>query len=405
MGWQFLNTLLQPREIAGVEIRLVEQDLVCDYVIVQKKSGKVVIVEKSEASLHFDALLAKLSKSIPLCLVLGGKGVILKKHAVLSDNIEEALGGLFPNIQIASFAYQHIRMSKNSVIALARLEQVASLIRKFNDAGHEVLNIDLAFGSLPSVMPMLKGLASPLATSEWELTPSEDGLADFSPHPPSQALSYQLGDDAFTSNHLASLAACLHTFLGPVESLQNVDVLLISKQNYKYKQLFRFAGISFLAFMLVALLVNTFLYFSWSEKLQQQSLSLATQGNVIAKLDSLQSQYSAQRQFLEKNSLGQSSLTSWYADQIGASMVGGIRLIELQIFPANPESKKDENSVQGFLSDRILVKGNSQRSVQLNEWIKKLQSLPWVKEVKVMPYSENREGKGEFELQISINGL
>lgn len=402
MRWPFLNTLLQPREIAGIEVRLVGQELMCDYVITQRKSGRIVIIEKSEASLHLDALLGKLPKGMPICLVLGGKGVVLKKHAVLSENIEEALGGLFPNIQIASFAYQHIRMSKHSVIALARLEQVASLIREFNDAGHEVLNIDLAFGSLPLVMPMLRDLASPLATTEWELIPSEGGLADFSPHFSSQPIAYQLGNDTFTSNHLASLAACLNTLLSPGESLQNAEVLLVSKQNYQYKQLFRFAGISFLVFMLVALLINTFLYFSWSEKLQQQSLSLATQGNVIAKLDSLQSHYNAQRQFLEKNSLGQSSLTSWYADQIGASMVDGIGLTGLQIFPADPENKKDEKLVQEFLGNRIIIKGNSQRSAQLNEWIKKLQLLSWVKEVKVMPYSENREGKGEFELQVSI---
>jgi Tfp pilus assembly protein PilN len=403
MRWQFLSNLVQPREIAGIEVQFVEQTrFACDYVVVQKKSGKLNIIEKSEEPLSLEAILLKLPKGIPLCVVLGGKAVVVKKHTMLLDNIEEALGGLFPNIQATSFAFQHIRLSNNSVVALARLEQVDALIELFNTAGHDLMSIDLAFGSLPSVLPLLKGLGTPLYTNEWELYPSDEMLADFSPRPHSPPITYHLADDAFTSHHLPAFAACLNSFLGPIEPLYNTPDLQRSKKNYQYRQLFRVAGVSFLSLMLIALLVNTFLFFSWSEKLQQQSVALAMQGNSLTQLDSLQSQYNAQRQFLEKNSLVQNSLTSWYADRIGASIVAGIRLTALQVFPTNPEIKKDEKVAELFLNNKILIKGSSKSSALLNEWIRLLQSLPWVKEVKVLPYSENMEGKGEFELQLKI---
>jgi hypothetical protein len=50
----------------------------------------------------------------------------------------------------------------------------------------------------------------------------------------------------------------------------------------------------------------------------------------------------------------------------------------------------------------ITVKGVSHNSIVYNEWIKKLQTLEWVKTVKHIDYKDLTIELGEFELKIFI---
>ena len=122
----------------------------------------------------------------------------------------------------------------------------------------------------------------------------------------------------------------------------------------------------------------------------------------LSALDSLKKELNEQRDFLNENAVLSPSKLSFYTDQIGVSLPIGIKLREMNIFPTIKSTQREDEGKFLFDNQIINLKGTCRESIILNNWIRSLKELSWVKEVTVLPYSETSSGVGDFEIQITI---
>lgn len=401
---QFIQRhILNPKKVAGVKIHTGDNgNTVFNYVLLEQKSGQAVMTDKSEYDYSFDQLLQKLPRGIPVGLAVDGNSVLVKKSPSSNSDPTDVLPHIIPNIQIQNFTFQTIHLQDTGVFALIRTEILDEYIRQFDERGHHALSCNLAFLGVEQLLVAVPESFNPLCTARWEIVHAKGMITGFQLRKDPTSVSYLLNGTPVTDRHVLALTSALQSLLGTEPDLQNAPSLHLARKNYLYERVFRFGGILFLAVISVALLFNAFFFFEYTRKLEQQTITLAANQKQLVHLDSLQKLHHTKQQFLEGNSLMRPSLTAWYADQIGASRVEGIRLSELHIFPPEKANKTKEVE-QHFQSGLIKIKGISRQSADLNRWLNILQSLEWVKEVKVLPYSENREGQGEFELEVRVN--
>ena len=105
--------------------------------------------------------------------------------------------------------------------------------------------------------------------------------------------------------------------------------------------------------------------------------------------------------FIEMSGLKNASRVSFYADRIAMDLPEKIRLIELNVNPLEKKIKTGEPIVFGH--NNIVVKGNSKRSSDLNNWILILKQNDWVSDILVINYQqENPLEPGVFEIKISV---
>ena len=101
--------------------------------------------------------------------------------------------------------------------------------------------------------------------------------------------------------------------------------------------------------------------------------------------------------------LNKNSKTSFYADQIAASVPKGIQFSVLDIFPLiEKQNNFQENQLQEFKQNIILIKGLSKSSTVYNQWVRKLKKLDWIKTVDHLDYKDVDRNNAEFELRLGI---
>ena len=398
------RTFVSPRTVAGVEIRPDGAgNFVCDYVVLEQRSGKAEVVEKSAAPCTPEQLAEKLPRNIPVGLVVNGKGVLVKKGPGTGGEPGDVLAHLLPNLQIQEFAFQTLDLPDGQAFALMRAESLLACIRLLEERGFRVLAADLAFAGVGNFLAAFREAPQPLPVAKWLLTHESGAVTGFQADgedAPEQALP---GGSDLHTGHILAFSAALGRLLDTDTGLQNLPSLDSARREYRHEKLFLTGGIAFLALLLLGLLANTLFYFNYQDRLGRQALVLARHERQLAYLDSLQRLYQERQRYIGSTGGGQPGLSAWYADQIGASVPEGIRLTALQVNPAEKAGKFQDKELH-FQSGVIRIKGISRQSTDLNRWLKALKALDWVREVQVLPYSENRTGVGEFELELWLTG-
>lgn len=396
----WLQRIVRPAQLAGLGLQVGPDQVVrVEFVLLRYKAGKLSLEAVSKTSGTWEEVLAQLPPGAPIALAVDGKGILIKRCPPVSGALPEFVAQVLPDIQTASFAFQAISLPQESVLALVRQEFINTYIRQAETAGHRVLHLDLAFLGLETLLSLLPDVVE---IPFWQLQQAEGRLSGFQTGSEGAAGSFNIGEEQVSARHLRAFASALAPFSGTGNTVSQLPAVQASLRNYQLERYFQVAGFAFLGALFLALLLNTLMFFQLDKRLQQQSLSLAVHQEQLALLDTLKSKYQEKQLFLDQNSLASPSITSWYADQIGASVLPGIQLTVLQIFPLENNRKGPKTEGPRFANGIIRLKGISQRSPDLNQWIKVLNAMAWVREVTVLPYAETTDGKGEFELEIRL---
>ena len=397
---KWLQRIVRPARVAGLSLQVeADQSLRVDMVLLRYQAGKLEVEAISSTPGSWEATLAQLPADIPVALAVDGKGVLTKRCPPVSGALPEFVAQVLPDIQATAFAFQLMSLPRESVLALARQELLNHFVRQAEAAGHRVLHLDLAFLGLETLLP---ALPDPVEMPFWLVQHAEGRLTSFQAGSGSDSRTFSIGDQQVPARHLTAFAAAMAPYAGAANGVSQLPAVQASQRNYQLERYFQVGGIAFLGFLFLALCLNTLLFFQLDKQLQAQNLSLAAHREQLALLDTLKNKYREKQVFLDQNSLASPSITSWYADQIGASVPPGIQLKALRIFPEDSRRKGAKAEGPRFVPGLIQVKGISQRSPDLNQWIKVLNSMSWVQEVTVLPYAETSDGQGEFELEVLV---
>lgn len=332
--------------------------------------------------------------NIPYAVSISGKILNRELSGVIDQN---PIKLILPNANENEFLSQkdHVSASLDH-ICIVRKDLIDSLLQLFSEAGKKVVRFSLGSVSvkvLGAVMPAGKYYAGTQL-----LTISKEGnvLIEKSDHSIPRLMARDL---MITSDQIVSYTNALSLAL--IQNAPSIEHILIeeNRTELQAKRIFELTGISILIFFFVLLQANSLVYQNLSDRQNEQAEIIKSTADLDARLEVLKTERDNKVSFFRSNGFLGSSLTSWYADEIGKSVPANIRLNSLEI---NPRIKSSKEKIE-FDRNRIYISGKCSKSIFLDEWIQKLRNLNWARQVILKDYKLNLEsGKGDFSLQIDF---
>jgi Tfp pilus assembly protein PilN len=215
---------------------------------------------------------------------------------------------------------------------------------------------------------------------------------------------YQIGDDAISSRNLLAYSAAL-TFLLNDPGIVKTDSPSIKYQNEEFrgKNLFRLSGYSIIGMLLIVLLTNFFFYNYYKNENGRLSSEAASYQNILQEVTVLENKIKEKEGFMKRAGWLSSPKTSFYADDIAATIPSSIKLNSLKVNPVNTKNSRKERK-QVFMSDTLLVSGSCVNATALNPWMNELKSKKWVQSLSHLNYSyDHKTSTGNFEIEIRVN--
>ncbi len=394
MNW--IKENIRFNELACIEAKL--QGEVCTFNFVQlKKKASKIVVELEEIGLSLSELEAFANKKIPTVLTINGQEVLHRQLKGEAETEEEMVQKILPGAKREQFYLQKYLGENQKVwLSLIRKSRLDELLKNLQNQSWCIVSIGLGGYNLASLL-LLDENVSGLNVLEHRLQVGTDGLIDH----------YQVHTDLLfdteNKNCLAKLelkeeasmvayASGLAYFLG-----NQCEVLLPEvehqKEEQQYKKVFQKLAWGMLIGTLLVLLGNAVLFMDLFEKNNQAKGAIEHNQQAIAKVEALEAKIKTQDDFLNKMGGNLSrSKTTYYVDNLMGSMPQYIRLNKLSFVPV--VEKKNEIKLEKNI---LLLEGISENSLYLNNWIKEIKNIDWVKEVDI----ELEETK--FQLMVHLN--
>ncbi|MCB9266028.1 MAG: hypothetical protein H6558_13450 [Lewinellaceae bacterium] len=387
--------------VCGVEACLLKgrEEPVFQLVELERVGDEARIVGRKMELGSWEELSNALPEGQPVALSITGAGILHRRVEGRSGEWHELVAQAMPNAKAAGLAGQVEPAGERPWLAVARRESLIPVLNLFR--GRPVAALFIGGLNIGSVLPLLG--EGEVRTGCYRLEVGEGQLVDISPFEGQETSLHHPGGEELDGRLMPAFAGALQLALGREVPVYNLPEMEELKTEYRQERLLWLGGWGALLALLLLLLAN-FLAFSWlSSRNQELEAALAFNRKQVEEVQELEKALQEKNSFLKGSNILSASRTSFYADEVGRIAPGGITLEELWIFPLqNPDVKRDKQDGFVFQDNLILARGLSRNSAILNLWIKQLESLDWVKEVKVLPYREDENGAGEFELHIII---
>lgn len=405
-----LNKITEAKTAAGIEIvMLADSVFSINLVLLKKVKSSLVIEKQQEGITSFDELTAALDPKIPFVLVINGKGVIHRKITVNEkDTSATLLNKLLPNANLIDFEIQQTPVDEShGLISVIRSVTVNQLIdeltkRKLRNMADCLLGPFVVNGVFGLLHPSLL-LNNELRFGNYQLKLYEHEIKDIVITAEQNTEPVQVGDNVISSQLLIAFSAALSYFTGNHNGIHDSELIQTLKDEFKQKQKFELRG----AFLLIAsfsiLLVNYFVFNHFWTKNGEMAAILASNQSALQRFDTLKSQLTVKKEFLERNGLLENSRTSFYADQLAAVLPSSIQWTDVSI---NPILKKKSDEVQeglSFENKTIRISGKCQKTTDLNSWMKRIKEKNWIQGVTLTNYTRQHETEdGNFLLEVKL---
>ncbi len=369
-----------------------------------RKKGSKISTEKSISGIKNIASLKEyLSPALPVSLVIGGRGLLHKKLS-RSENESDAmlLQKVLPNANAEDFYIQRTPAGTDKqFVSVARKGVIGALLKELNDAGFMITSCSFGPFCVNALLPMLPAstVNSEIETEHYRLSVSDGKIVDTS----APLLigvdrgGLLIGSEEVTKNTLLSFAAAFSSLLNLQTDI--IPSVAGSREEFKQKTIFQKTLKVSLAGIFLLLLVNYFAFDHFWKKSNELKSRYSLNQESVQKLEKLKKEIAEKEQFYERTNILSPSLTSFYADRIAAELPEHIKLSRLEV---HPKQKSAEEGSLSFSSRTVNVKGLCRKSIELNDWMKEIRKSKWVNEVKLLNYSQDKDG-GEFNLEIQLN--
>ena len=407
-GVIFPNTTYPPRNVAGLEVFFEKDSRITFTLVLIKRNGSLFeIIQTFSAMEAFDELIGKVEKDSPVVVTISGAG-ILHKQMVDDPNrsLLNSFTKIFPHSNPNEFYIQKSNDEGNntSYISVLRKDQLDRLLTKL----HNIKVISVVFGpfAIIRLLPLIESTSfinDSILLGRYQLSFNNNHIENISWSEKVEASDkIKLSHEEYDSASLIPYASVMNYYAaGNLITEAEIESVISQKQDFQYEGKFRLAGISLAAIFFVILLANFFLFNNYFSKSNDLKQSLSINSRSIDQLDSLKKELDSHKQVLASYNFKGMSKTSYYADQIAASVPHSITLEELYLFPL----KKSDAGSEDLLFDdkKILISGYSRASIELNEWIKQLQQNNWVGKVNILSYNQTGgKDKGKFSIEVEL---
>lgn len=401
-----IPTFSKYKKIAGIELLIKnDQCRAFNIIILNKKKNKLEIIDQFEELTSIEQIKNSVNDiaKLPIALLINGKPVLHKKLPNNRITDTSPIKIAIPNANSEDFSYEIFRGETHSWISIIRKQFLENVIKEFADSGISLVYLSLGVFSIQHILSLLNPKRTELFTSIYQLNIAQDEIATVLSLKEELINSkYQLGEDEIQHRLLLAFSVSFVNLLDIPTELYNASFIKESADEYYYSFLFTKLKWNGLIGLFGVLLINFMLFNYFNNKNQASGVQLSMFKEQLSQLNLLKQRHQEKQIFFKQTNVLKPSKKSWYADQIAQSRELGIELKKLEIAPAINKKKRRIDHQYMFDTNRLIIRGNSEKSIYLNQWIKKLKDLEWIEKVSVLPYSENKYGSGDFEIELFI---
>lgn len=384
---------LTKSNICGVECIYSETGISFNYAVLNIKKNKAEVSLQGTTTDAKEILILAKKLSAPVSLAIVGKGVITKK-IIFSENdslvLTDLLSHHLPAIPANDFYVQFFKNESNSGhISVCRKEQVNELLALFTMDKIEIVNVFLGV-LVCNALANLTGSYNRLTTSTQQLELMNGYVESIMPLSDSSSVSLDLGETTIQPSHSVSFAIGL-SYLTQQENYHSTNVELTHLPIQHVEKIkTRLLLFVFIIFLFIISAINSVLFFQKFEENSALEVELNLYESKNNQITQLLDSYQKKKSLIEQTGIFDNKKMSVYADKIAASLPNEILLRELYFNPE--EGETEEDSLTNFTENELIIKGNCNKSLLLNEWINILKSQNFIKAVNLETFIYNSEG-------------
>ncbi len=400
------SNFLSSRIISGVEV-VTGSSNVYSYCQIKNYYGSISIKKQGaliNSTEELNQLIGK-NKSIPfsanppICLAITGKQVLIKK--VIAEEEEEdniILQKALPGAKVNQFYVQKYWNNSNWMVAIIKKEVLDNILEDFRLTGLECIEVVLGpFTTFPLIEESRQ-----LTLPHYEINNNEY-VFEVEQKINEVGRTLEIDEEVISFQNIIAFSSALNYFSKDdnLEQLTN-NVLQKTTQEVKFN-IYQVALLR-LFFILVIFIAftNYFLGKSYQNALFDLKELTSNQQLSFSLYEQKQSELNQQISILKTTGVSSYNSFSVYADQIAFITPPSISLLELNI--GLLENKMKEGEKLKIKKNEIYIKGVADKTIELKEFILKLENEKWVAQSVIQNYSQSdRENPGLFEIKITLN--
>ena len=395
------DSIARSGKVAGIELVIESEDRVIYHLVVLERRKSVIsTVIKKTGLTELAQVKECIPEQTPVVLSVTGRGVLFKQ---ISAKIEkkELVELALPNAQAADF-YISVLEGVAGFVFLARKDRINPCLDALSKAGFPVVNLFLGIGGMSSVVPFIASESVELVTGGYRITIADERVATvlLAGGAASEEKSCRVGGEEVQTILLPAFGAAFEWLA--FHTVPDDESIAEKYQLWREKLVLRRIGAGSLVFFASLLFLNLAVFFYLSGENNELGARNSSVLEGIRKVEKLEAEFQQKERFLKEAGWINGSKTSFYADQIAASVPATVLLKRLSINPENvSESRKEKRLI--FEAGSILLEGTCKDPVVLNPWLGELKNMGWVTKVVSRKYQYDHKNKiGVFELEISF---
>ncbi|HTK18443.1 MAG TPA: hypothetical protein VL442_02970 [Mucilaginibacter sp.] len=392
-------------EVAGVHLHIHPDGGTAIQVCTVKATGNQLQIEKKITDLtSMGQLKAQLLAKSLIALNLSGKGILQKRIDKIATIDQNAFNKILPNAKVEDFYVQNFISGEASFVSLIRKAEADRWIDALIDLQLTPLTLSLGPFAVDTIITQLNIYENEFIIGGHQVSRNEKNeWLDYQYHPsltssfPIKVASEKI-DEKLIIPYAAAFQLVLINSIEPVQA--NADRLDNVLQKRLSDQKIKVQGAIVLMAIFILLLIN-FVLFSW---LNSSNNTLSEQVSRYTQNSSNQQELNLQvkQKEMRLKALGWDGgiNKSTLIDQLASLLPTEVTLKEIAINPIELVNSRTQKSLV-FYDRKIWITGISEKIIPVNEWIARIKTRHWIKNIQLENYAFNSElNTGQFTITI-----
>jgi Tfp pilus assembly protein PilN len=393
------------QEVCALEALHTESGIVYHYTLLKNKGKKLEVISSGTIRDKIELPRKILKGKIPISVIVNGKGVIIKKIDLPHESLPSPVDIVSQNLPGVNkedlFIQVYNQQNSTAFITLCRKELVNNCMDELSKQKYEIAAVHIGVPAIAGLKPVWDSF-NRVYTSVHDVELNNSCIESIVASGNNNSV-VSVGGLELTKEHVLGFSIGL-TYLLQNTTAENIDPQLgLIEIKHVERNKFKVLTLACVAIAFVVAVANMLFYTSYFDQSNKLETELSVYQGKYDQINTLLNEYQNKKELIEGAGILTRSKLSEYADRIGATIPEEVVLSQMYFNPKN-EDVESEDSLVTFYNNQMVIKGNCNKSLVVNEWLNVLKMQKFIKDVSLEKFTYNTEGMlPNFEIKILIN--
>ncbi len=368
------------------------------------KDNKLDFDKKLTDLNSIDDLKKQFTNKSHIALNLFGKGVLQKQIDSVENIDQNNFSQILPNANFDDFYTQNFISGEKSYISVIRKTEASKWLSILKQQGFTTLIFSLGPFPVYNIVSQLNVYDNELVFDGHIIARNEDAAWLGYSYTPSTLAPFPLKVESENIDEklVIAYANAFQLVLAARLDLIKTDVLSVDTdfQNAIVALKLKIKGFIILSIFFMLLLINFFL-FSWLNSSNAELTDrVSRSAQSTSSMQDITKDVQSKETLLKELGWDGGVKKSVLIDQLAALLPPELSWREIAINPIDQSTGRIQKALL-FMDGKIRVVGNSEKIIPVNEWIARIKTYKWVKNIQLDSYTYNTElNTGQFIIII-----